>query len=268
MPPVARVRPWPRRAASLQARGRPCRPQGRSRGDRRRPAGWHCLCRTRRLSAGGGTLFEHIAARGLRNLRHVAAIDCRPRCRHLRVGCRERCAARCGRPGNLRLAFHGARIAHGRSVHRRKLPAVGCAGRFSIPADSRRLSNGVALSIILGQADKIFGFPVTESGILPRLAEIAGKLDAIQWPTLSVAVGTFLVLLIVPRLVPQLPAALVGMVLAGAAVLLLNLPALGVKTIGHVPAGLPSWSCRESTQSCCRPFWQRRQVWPLSASRA
>ena len=134
------VRPWPRRAASLQARGRPRRPQGRSRGDRRRPAGWHCLCRTRGLPAGGGTLFEHIAARGLRNFRHVAAIDCRPRCRHLCVGCRERCAARCGRPGNLRLAFHGARIADGRSVHRRKLPAVGCARRFSIPADSGRLS--------------------------------------------------------------------------------------------------------------------------------
>ena len=30
--------------------------------------------------------------------------------------------------------------------------------------------NGVALSIILGQADKIFGFPVIESGILPRLS--------------------------------------------------------------------------------------------------
>ena len=99
--------------------------------------------------------------------------------------------------------------------------------------------NGVALSIILGQADKIFGFPVIEGGILPRLTEIVGKLDAIQWPTLSVAVGTFLVLLIVPRLVPQLPAALVGMVLAGAAVVLLNLSALGVKTIGYVPAGLP-----------------------------
>lgn len=99
--------------------------------------------------------------------------------------------------------------------------------------------NGVALSIILGQAGKIFGFPVIEGGILPRLTEIVGKLDAIQWPTLSVAVGTFLVLLIVPRLVPQLPAALVGMVLAGAAVVLLNLSALGVKTIGYVPAGLP-----------------------------
>jgi MFS superfamily sulfate permease-like transporter len=36
--------------------------------------------------------------------------------------------------------------------------------------------NGVALSIILGQADKIFGFPVLEGGILPRLTEILGKL--------------------------------------------------------------------------------------------
>src|SRR5688572_1673381 len=66
--------------------------------------------------------------------------------------------------------------------------------------------NGVALSIILGQADKIFGFPVTEGGILPRLAEIVGKLDAIQGPTLAVALGTFLVISTMPRLVPQLPA--------------------------------------------------------------
>ena len=99
--------------------------------------------------------------------------------------------------------------------------------------------NGVALSIILGQADKIFGFPVTEGGILPRLAEIIGKLDAIQGPTLAVALGTFLVISTMPRLLPQLPAALVGMTIAAAAVLFLDLPALGVKTVGHVPAGLP-----------------------------
>lgn len=99
--------------------------------------------------------------------------------------------------------------------------------------------NGVALSIILGQADKIFGFPVVETGIVPRIAEILGKLGDIQGPTLAVALGTFLVIAVVPRLVPQLPAALVGMVIAAAAVLFLDLPALGVKTVGHVPAGLP-----------------------------
>jgi high affinity sulfate transporter 1 len=100
--------------------------------------------------------------------------------------------------------------------------------------------NGVALSIILGQADKIFGFPIQESGIVPRVIEIAGKLGDIHGPTFVVALGTFAVIAIVPRLVPQLPAALVGMVLAGAAVVLLNLTDLGVKTIGYVPAGLPT----------------------------
>ena len=38
--------------------------------------------------------------------------------------------------------------------------------------------NGVAVFIILGQADKIFGFAVVESGILPRLVEIFGGKSA------------------------------------------------------------------------------------------
>ena len=49
--------------------------------------------------------------------------------------------------------------------------------------------NGVALSIILGQADKIFGFPVLAGGIFPRLAEIVGKLGEIHGPTFVVAAG-------------------------------------------------------------------------------
>jgi high affinity sulfate transporter 1 len=99
--------------------------------------------------------------------------------------------------------------------------------------------NGVALSIILGQADKIFGFPVHESGILPRLAEIIGKLGETHWLTLAVAAGTFAVMAIVPRLVAWLPAALVGMALAGIAVPLFGLADFGIKTVGPVPGGLP-----------------------------
>src|SRR4029077_4545985 len=99
--------------------------------------------------------------------------------------------------------------------------------------------NGVALSIILGQADKIFGFPVVGSGIIPRLAEIVGKLGEIHGPTFAVALGTFAVIALVPRFAPQLPAALVGMVLAADAVVLFDLTAFGVKTVGYVPPGLP-----------------------------
>ena len=52
--------------------------------------------------------------------------------------------------------------------------------------------NGVALSIILGQADKMFRFAVFESGFCPRLVEIFGKLGQSHGPTLAVAAGTFL----------------------------------------------------------------------------
>ena len=99
--------------------------------------------------------------------------------------------------------------------------------------------NGVALSIILGQADKIFGFAVVEGGILPRLVEIIGKLGETHVPTLAVAAGTFIIMAVAPRVVPWLPPPLLGMTLAGAAVPLLGLAGYGVKTVGIVPGGLP-----------------------------
>jgi high affinity sulfate transporter 1 len=99
--------------------------------------------------------------------------------------------------------------------------------------------NGVALSIILGQADKIFGFPVVEGGIIPRLTEIISKLGETHGATLAVAVGTFIIMALAPRVVRWLPAPLVGMTLAAAAVPLLGLAAYGVKTVGAVPGGLP-----------------------------
>ena len=102
--------------------------------------------------------------------------------------------------------------------------------------------NGVALSIILGQATKIFGFAVTETGFLPRIAEIASKLGEIHGPTFAVALGTFAVMAAGSRLAPTLPSALAGMALAGLAVPLLGLADVGVKTIGAIPAGLPGFS--------------------------
>src|SRR5689334_13466709 len=45
--------------------------------------------------------------------------------------------------------------------------------------------NGIALSIILGQLGKIFGFSINAGGILPRLFEFAGKLGQTHWPTLA-----------------------------------------------------------------------------------
>jgi high affinity sulfate transporter 1 len=99
--------------------------------------------------------------------------------------------------------------------------------------------NGIALSIILGQLGKIFGYSITSGGILPRLVEFAQKLGLTHWPTLAVGAGTFLVLLVMPRLFRQVPAALVALIIAAIAVRVLGLEGLGVKTVGEVLAGLP-----------------------------
>jgi high affinity sulfate transporter 1 len=100
--------------------------------------------------------------------------------------------------------------------------------------------NGMAISIALGQIGKIFGFPITKEGIVPRLVEFASKLGLAHPPTLAVGATAFLVLAVCPRLVPRLPAGLAAMAVTGAAVRLLRLDEAGVKTIGAVRAGLPS----------------------------
>jgi high affinity sulfate transporter 1 len=100
--------------------------------------------------------------------------------------------------------------------------------------------NGVALSIILGQISKVFGFPISSGGILPRLFEFLSKLGETHWPTLAVGLVAFTILALSPRVLPRVPAALVAMIATGAVMVVPGLRAMGIKTIGPVPAGLPS----------------------------
>jgi high affinity sulfate transporter 1 len=99
--------------------------------------------------------------------------------------------------------------------------------------------NGVALTIMLGQIGRIFGFSITAGGILPRLLEFASKIDLTQWSTLGVALGTFSVLLVSPKLFRSIPAALVATIVAAVAVRFLDLQRYGVAIVGDVPAGFP-----------------------------
>jgi high affinity sulfate transporter 1 len=100
--------------------------------------------------------------------------------------------------------------------------------------------NGIALHIILGQVGKVFGFALEKRGILPRALELVSKLDQTHWPTLSVGAATVLALILVPRIFPRLPAALIAIVMAAAAVALMGLDGMGVAVVGAVPAGLPA----------------------------
>jgi high affinity sulfate transporter 1 len=99
--------------------------------------------------------------------------------------------------------------------------------------------NGIALSIMLGQLGKVFGFSITSGGIVPRLIEFVGKLGQTHWLTVAVGFGTLVLLLLAPRLFRRVPAALVAMIIAAIIVRVFGLEARGIKIVGEVPAGLP-----------------------------
>ena len=100
--------------------------------------------------------------------------------------------------------------------------------------------NGVAVSIALGQSGKLFGFSIEQQGVVLVAIELISKFGQIHWLTFAVALLAFAVLLLAPRLIKHLPAALLAMLVAAVAVAGFDLEAHGVATLGVVPAGLPT----------------------------
>jgi MFS superfamily sulfate permease-like transporter len=70
--------------------------------------------------------------------------------------------------------------------------------------------------------------------------ELISKFGQIHWLTFAVALLAFAVLLLAPRLIKHLPAALLAMLVTAVAVAGFDLEAHGVATLGVVPAGLPA----------------------------
>jgi high affinity sulfate transporter 1 len=99
--------------------------------------------------------------------------------------------------------------------------------------------NGVAINVVLSQIGGLFGLRLEASGIVPRAVEFVGRLPQTHLPTLAVGLATIALLLVLPRVVPKIPASLAAMVVAGFAVQWLGLEALGVRTVGPVPGGFP-----------------------------
>src|SRR3954451_16559517 len=101
--------------------------------------------------------------------------------------------------------------------------------------------NGLALTIIVGQLPKLFGFSVDADGLLQEVAAfVRGVADGETVPAaLAVGVGGIVVVLGLPRWWPKVPAVLVMVVLAIAFSALLDLDERGVSLVGVLPQGFP-----------------------------
>ena len=100
--------------------------------------------------------------------------------------------------------------------------------------------NGIALLIIVGQLPKLFGYSATEDEFYEKILEFAGGIGQSHWPTAALGVGLLLLLVLVLRFLPRLPAALVIVVLSIVLVVVLGLDQQGVAVLGEVPGGWPS----------------------------
>ncbi len=100
--------------------------------------------------------------------------------------------------------------------------------------------NGIAVILIASQLPRFFGISVSEESTLGKLWGVISNLGETSWRTLVLGLALLGVLALTARLGPKVPGALVALVLAGAAVVLLDLEQKGVSIIGTVPKGLPS----------------------------
>ncbi len=104
--------------------------------------------------------------------------------------------------------------------------------------------NGLAVTIIIGQLPKLFGFSVDGDGLIDETAEfVRGVADGRTVPmALLIGVASLAVILVFQRLLPRVPGVLVAVVLAILAVNLFDLTNFGVKVVGPLPSGFPPFT--------------------------
>ncbi len=100
--------------------------------------------------------------------------------------------------------------------------------------------NGLAITIIVGQLPKLFGFSTDADGFIGEVQAFFAGLDGTNAATLAVGVATLAVLLGLPRVTNKVPAVLVAVAGATIASAVLNLAeSYGVSTVGVLPSGFP-----------------------------
>jgi high affinity sulfate transporter 1 len=104
--------------------------------------------------------------------------------------------------------------------------------------------NGIALTVLVGQLPKLFGFSIESEGLIGRIREIVAACLAgrINWVTLAIGGSALLIIRGLKRFV-RIPGVLIPVVGAILVVHFLDLAArFGVKVLGDVPRGLPAFS--------------------------
>jgi high affinity sulfate transporter 1 len=104
--------------------------------------------------------------------------------------------------------------------------------------------NGLALTILVGQIPKLLGFSVDADTFLGECWAVVEGIFGGDVVAAAAGIGllSLVLILVLNRWVPKIPAVLVAVVAAIAASVLLDLASRGVKVVGELPQGLPSFT--------------------------
>lgn len=104
--------------------------------------------------------------------------------------------------------------------------------------------NGIALTVLISQIPKLFGFKIESEGPLRNLWEIATAImdGKTNWITFAVGAATLVIILLLKGH-KRVPGILIAVVAATVAVAVLDLAAnAGVSVLGSLPQGLPGFA--------------------------
>lgn len=103
--------------------------------------------------------------------------------------------------------------------------------------------NGIALTVLVSQLPKLFDISIDDAGPLREMQQLALAVADGQahWPSLAVGAASLAVILLLKRF-DRVPGILIAVILATLAVKLFGLDAQGVKALGEIPQGLPSFA--------------------------
>ncbi|MFL6501084.1 MAG: SulP family inorganic anion transporter [Candidatus Udaeobacter sp.] len=104
--------------------------------------------------------------------------------------------------------------------------------------------NGIALTVLISQLPKLFGFSINDAGPLRDLARITEGIvgGKVNWTSFAVGAGTLAAILLL-KPYKRIPGLLLAVVAATIVVGILNLNlTAGVKVLGPLPEGLPSFA--------------------------
>ena len=126
--------------------------------------------------------------------------------------------------------------------------------------------NGLALTILVGQLPKLLGFSVDSDNFI---GDVVGFIEGVANGEVVVAAaligcGALLLIVILDRVLPKIPAVLIAVIAAIVATTVFDLGGRGVELVGTLPQGLPSLTLAgvSSSRTChCSSLVQPASRW-------